>query len=96
MSKEIGYPDWESPDPKACYDFNLFGVWIIDGVAYWASDSGCSCPSPFENYNKVEDLERSDYVGIMKAYEEHVDWYNHPDVLVARVELAMLLTKEGI
>jgi|SRR5687768_2287599 len=44
--------EWSEP----CYDFDLTVVWIDkDGTYYWASDSGCSCPSPFEDYNRLED-----------------------------------------
>lgn len=43
---------WSEP----YYDFDLTVVWIDkDGTYYWASDSGCSCPSPFEDYNRLED-----------------------------------------
>jgi hypothetical protein len=40
------------------YDFNMVVVWKDkDGVAYWAHDSGCSCPCPFEDYQTVDSLE---------------------------------------
>ena len=33
------------------YEFDIFAVWKDEsGNLYWASDSGCSCPSPFESY----------------------------------------------
>lgn len=34
-----------------CYQFDQFVIWRIkDTDSYvWGSDSGCSCPSPFEN-----------------------------------------------
>lgn len=39
------------------YQFNLIVVWrhLATGVFYYASDYGCSCPSPFENHD-AEDL----------------------------------------
>lgn len=41
------------------YQFNIRMVWRhTDGTLYTARDSGCSCPSPFERYTKLEDLER--------------------------------------
>jgi len=41
------------------YDFDMFVVWESeDGTIYMASDSGCSCPSPFEDYHSIEQLER--------------------------------------
>lgn len=37
----------EEPD----WDFDMFIVWrrIADGALLYATDSGCSCPSPFED-----------------------------------------------
>lgn len=42
------------------YDFNMLVVWesVSDGLLYMASDSGCSCPSPFEDFHEIEQLER--------------------------------------
>jgi hypothetical protein len=41
------------------YQFNIRAVWRqTSGVIYTAKDSGCSCPSPFEDYNRLEDLDR--------------------------------------
>lgn len=39
--------DLEVPD----YSFDLLVVWysFSTGKYYWGTDSGCSCPSPFEN-----------------------------------------------
>lgn len=40
------------------YSFDVVVVWEHkeSGVLYWAHDSGCSCPSPFEEYQCLEDL----------------------------------------
>lgn len=47
----------EINEKDLAYEFDMFVVWKKDDVYYWASDSGCSCPSPFENYTSVEMLE---------------------------------------
>jgi hypothetical protein len=40
------------------YQFDMTVVWKDkDGKYYVASDSGCSCPSPFEDYNSLESLD---------------------------------------
>jgi hypothetical protein len=40
-----------------CYQFDLVVVWKHeDGKHYWANDSGCSCPSPFELYTTLDQL----------------------------------------
>lgn len=39
------------------YDFNIICAWKTKrGVIYWATDSGCSCPTPFENHHGMSDL----------------------------------------
>jgi hypothetical protein len=40
----------ELDDPNACYSFDLLVVWQHDdGRILYGIDSGCSCPSPFED-----------------------------------------------
>lgn len=47
----------EINDPQASYSFNDLVVWQHeDGRLFYAEDSGCSCPSPFETYNSIDDL----------------------------------------
>lgn len=50
----LGEISWDD----GCYQFDLTAVWYsIDmGQLYYADDSGCSCPSPFENISTVEQL----------------------------------------
>ena len=39
------------------YEFSMFVVWQDKrGNLFYAEDSGCSCPSPFENITGVEEL----------------------------------------
>ncbi len=57
--KELGLKVFsETAEDDMSYSFNIFAVWHdpeIRGLFY-AEDSGCSCPSPFEDYRKREDL----------------------------------------
>jgi hypothetical protein len=49
----VGEIEWGSGH----YEFDLTVVWQHeDGTFYWAEDSGCSCPTPFEEFTKVADL----------------------------------------
>lgn len=72
-------------DPEASYSFDLLVVWKHeDGRVFWASDSGCSCPSPFEDYTSLESLsEVTDYTWpeFQKEVEGHClyDWRNDGD-----------------
>lgn len=48
----------EADDPDAFYDFWMVVLWrkLDDGILYWAEDSGCSCPSPFDGVRSLSDL----------------------------------------
>lgn len=51
--KVLGEMSWSEPD----YGFDLTVVWTDErGTLYWANDSGCSCPSPFEDVKSIDDL----------------------------------------
>lgn len=38
------------------YDFDKFVMWrsVADGALLYATDSGCSCPSPFESFSELD------------------------------------------
>lgn len=39
------------------YSFDILIAWRhTDGTIYWQHDSGCSCPTPFEDYGSLADL----------------------------------------
>jgi hypothetical protein len=48
--RTIGEVQWG----EACYSFDLTVVWqdVTTGALYYADDSGCSCPSPFESIGR--------------------------------------------
>ena len=49
----VGEVDW---DDESC-SFNITVVWQSKEdpqVFYWAQDSGCSCPAPFEGFTSLE------------------------------------------
>ena len=48
----------EIDDADSCYSFDLTVVWknTETGDKYWANDSGCSCPSPFEDIQSIDGL----------------------------------------
>ena len=47
-------------DPHAYYSFDDLVVWQHQetGELYWAQDSGCSYPSPFEDYTSLDSANR--------------------------------------
>jgi hypothetical protein len=68
-------------DPNACYSFDDLIVWRHDsGVIFWATDSGCSCPSPFEDVKSLRDLtllEAKDWDIFSEAVKQHCTPYNY-------------------
>lgn len=48
----LGSVDLSEPD----YSFDMLAVWKDTEGFYLGTDSGCSCPSPFENYDGKSDL----------------------------------------
>lgn len=49
----VGDASWQADD----YNFDFSVVWQSKEdptLFYWARDSGCSCPSPFEDYTSLE------------------------------------------
>lgn len=48
----------EIDDPGASYSFDMIVLWRHDetGALYYAQDSGCSCPSPFEGFTSLGKL----------------------------------------
>lgn len=63
--EEIGEVEWSDE----AYQFDLTRVYrqISTGDLFYATDSGCSCPSPFE------DTEDTDLTPIKRMQ----DWYDH-------------------
>jgi len=68
-------------DGNYCFDIRV--VWKhSSGDFYTMRDSGCSCPSPFEDYTKLEDLEEFD-LGALEAEvseEKSSKWGNRTDL----------------
>ncbi len=64
----IGEIDWSD----GCYNFDYTVVWKreSDGKFVYAEDSGCSCPSPFEDAG-ISDLTALRKRGGLKDFKEH-------------------------
>ena len=62
----LGTIEWDDYD----YEFNMTLVAKdADGKLYWGSDSGCSCPSPFEDFCSLADLT----TGTAEELDAHLD-----------------------
>lgn len=49
--EDCGLELLDSVDTAGSYEFDIFAIWkeLDDNTIWWDSDSGCSCPTPFEN-----------------------------------------------
>lgn len=60
-------------DPEGSYEFSMFVVWKdAKGTLYWADDSGCSCPAPFEDFTDTGMLESGTVHQAQQALDEWV------------------------
>lgn len=90
----VGEMEWSEP----CYDFDMTVVWKDgDGVYYWASDAGCSCPSPFQNYTSISALESGTKYQAIKYIQtklsEYGNEYSWHDITYAETQAAKLIEK---
>lgn len=68
-------PIGELNDPDASWSFNDFVVWKHeDGSYYFGEDSGCSCPSPFEDYTSLEKASKMESIEQFEAAVK--DYFN--------------------
>jgi len=67
----------DSLDEDIDWSFNTIILWQHNETneLYWAQDSGCSCPKPFEDYSTLEDLNNL-HMGNWKAFEQDVRGMN--------------------
>lgn len=65
-----------SVDTADSYEFDIFVVWekLDDHTLWYDSDSGCSCPSPFDNADNGHDLKpitKDTWYNFKQAIENH-------------------------
>ena len=67
-------------EPNLCYEYNTLCFWKTeDGRIYTASDSGCSCPTPFEQYAGTtldEVLQQLERIGSLEQAERIFESWN--------------------
>ena len=79
------------------YEFSMFAVWRdkTTGLLFYADSSGCSCPSPFEEYGSVNDLHSGDIHHILDALDVWVqDYYGYGEENNNRAGPAMNLREK--
>lgn len=82
------------------YEFDIFALWrdTVSGAYFEASDSSCSCPSPFEDYRKLSDLHRvEDEAAVRAAVDEWNAGYDgKPKVAAVEVEALLRTYRESV
>jgi len=67
----LGAVELEAPE----WSFYTLCVWKNESGYYLGTDSGCSCPSPFENYDGIDDL--TGPLSAADAIEEATSLWTH-------------------
>lgn len=79
-SDKLGWKQITFDQPDMSYEFNTLCFWRTDkGLVFTAQDSGCSCPSPFEDYNgdtAVEIEQKLERVGSFEQAQRTIDAWN--------------------
>jgi len=67
-----GLKIFEDLDTAGSYEFDIFLI-LEDalGMLYYCSDSGCSCPTPFEDVTEVMEITKDTLYNFDKALENH-------------------------
>lgn len=73
--EKFGLQIFESIDTAGSWEFDTFVIFkrISDGALFWTSDSGCSCPTPFESIG-IDDLNiitKEDFHSFDEALKNH-------------------------
>lgn len=79
--ESLGLTPVSSVDLGEVYEFDIFVVWTDGRTLYWADDSGCSCPIPFEDITTVADLQTGSAAECLRAFDA---WLNEPRLLANR------------
>ncbi len=64
----------ESINTANSHEFDMFAVWIKldDNTLWWDTDSGCSCPTPFENgHHDLKEITEATYYNFDLALKNH-------------------------
>lgn len=63
---------------EPCWSFDLLGAWKDpNGGIYLSTDSGCSCPTPWENHKQIDDF--TGPLTVEQAIEESESLYRDYD-----------------
>lgn len=75
-----GMSIFDQIDTAGSYEFDMFVIWEKDDdkTLWYATDSGCSCPTPFENIDSMGDLNQ---ITTDTFYNFEQALFNHNNIL---------------
>lgn len=86
----------ELDEPNLSYEFHMLVVWKdASGRLWYAEDSGCSCPSPYEDYHSTSDLIEITHDSLdqfWKDVEGFCDYNTVGDLACAKTKLLSAVT----
>lgn len=66
----------EISQPDLSWEFDEYLVWAdLDGRLYYGHDSGCSCPTPFEDFKTTADMQALTWHNWDQFLSEIEGWY---------------------
>lgn len=72
--EKSGYETVDSYDTGASYEFNITMVLKKDGKLFYAQDSGCSCPIPFEDIEESDLTPLTDFDAFKREVKDYHAW----------------------
>lgn len=76
--EKCGLGIFDEIDTGAAYEFDMFIIWekLDDKTLWWATDSGCSCPTPFEDHREddLKEITLDNFEEFTKNLESHCSY----------------------
>lgn len=83
----------ELDEPDMSYEFHMLVVWVGDGRLWYQEDSGCSCPSPFEDCHSTDDLIEITHDSLDQFWTDVNDFCEHRTEGTLACEKTQLLSR---
>lgn len=73
--EKCGLSIFDSIDTADSYQFDIFCIWKKDddNTLWWETDSGCSCPTPFEWVKDLNPITADTFYNFEEALKNHRD-----------------------
>jgi len=80
-------------DPEACWTFKTLVVWTDGKRLLWATDSGCSCPTPFDDVEPIPATKPEIYRAIDAWVDSVSEYRDHQTRVEAQRDALILKAK---